>query len=173
MANFTVKQQVQGVSLAIEVLGDLKRGARNRVLRPALAKGSQILAAEYKARLGTVRSRKKRGRTGQMRKAVGTVVKTYGNGNLAAVTGPRSKPSFKIAVGTRVRGRNVGQTIYHDPAKVGHLVEGGHGGPHAAGPHPDLEESATAKKSAIDQAVIGEIDRQLGKIAARAAAKGL
>ncbi len=64
-----------------------------------------------------------RGPTGLLKKSIGKKSKWY-RGTRVVIIGPRK--GFKVAVGTYKRGPRKGQTKWHNPANIAHLVELGH-----------------------------------------------
>lgn len=76
-------------------------------------------------------------RSGQLKKSLGFRPRTYKT-SVFAVVGPRS--GFRTEIGGKP----------HDPKKIAHLVELGHGGPHAAQPKPFL-------RPAFDQTVTSNL----------------
>lgn len=70
-------------------------------------------------------------RSGQLKKSLGFRPRTYKSG-VMAIVGPRK--GFRTVVNDKP----------HDPAKIAHLVELGHGGKHAAEAHPFLRPAMDA-----------------------------
>jgi HK97 gp10 family phage protein len=177
MQGFTVGGELKGMADAVSRLHGLRQGAANRVLRPAIAKGCRIIAKAVKACIrpsGRTYTRKKvakdfsveeRQVRGLLKKSIGAVVKVE-KGVVTGKVGARR--GFKVAIGKRIRGKWKGKTIYYSPSRVVHLVELGHGGKHAAGPHPFLRPGFNNSK---DEAAAVIADEIKARIAARVQSK--
>src|SRR5262249_13206389 len=81
-----IKGELQGLEGVLARLRGLKQGARNKVLRPALAKGARIVAKAVKAQVKALVRR----RTGLLEKSVGSVVVAEG-GTVVGLVRPRAK----------------------------------------------------------------------------------
>lgn len=151
------------------------------VFRRAVTKATVPLLAAMKTKLApkSGASEAEVGATGQTRKSLGRKIKTYPSGTIVGMVGPRT--GFAIPIRTRERDSTVkrkdgsvaktGETIYHDPAKVAHLVEFGHGGPHAAPPHPFARPAYEETKPAMATIIQNETASGLEKVALAAASK--
>lgn len=139
-------------------LEGLKQGTQNAILRPAIRSGSAIINAAAKMQL-----RKGHGLiTGQMRRSMGVVIRTpRKRGSMYAVIGPRH--GFRIPV----RATKAGGVKYHDPAKIAHLVEYGHGGPAPANPTPFLRPAIDATRGGVLSTMRTKIQGGLSALAAR------
>lgn len=113
--------------MKLQLSGDITLLARFHELPPKLqkkwgrrgvAKAARLMVKAAKAKCPI--------RTGQLKKSLGFRPRTYKTG-VFAVIGPRG--GFQTVGGD---GRK------HDPKKIAHLVEMGHGGPHAAEAKPFL-----------------------------------
>ena len=111
----------------LQLSGDITLLARFHELPPKMQKKYGRRGVAKAARL-MVKSAKAKCpvRTGQLKKSLGFRPRTYKTG-VFAVIGPRG--GFETVGGD---GRK------HDPKKIAHLVEMGHGGPHAAEAKPFL-----------------------------------
>lgn len=119
------------------------------------------------------------GQTGQMLKSLGRKVKSYPSGTVVGMVGPRT--GFAIPIRPRERDSTVkrkdgsvakkGETIMHDPAKIGHLVEFGHGGIHPAPPHPFARPAFEESKSEMTLILQAETASGLERVALAAASK--
>lgn len=78
---FVVKAQVTGLGKVLAALADLKQGARNRILRKALAAGAKPMLARAKQLAPS--------ETGLLRRSLRTVIYTEG-GKVIAEIGPKS-----------------------------------------------------------------------------------
>lgn len=168
-------------------LDGLKMGRRNVILRTACTKACRILAKAAGAKLrDRRREQKKQGitRNGLLKKSMGYVVRVYGN-KVVGVIGPRN--GFKTQIGVRTRGgaqRTVeivrrkytktvtvqtkkGDPIFEDPAKIGHLVEFGHGGPHPAPAYPFMRPAWDENAARIEQLFAEEVSVGLRKLVER------
>lgn len=105
--------------------------------RRGVAKAARIVVKAAKANAPK--------RSGQLKKSLGYRPKTYKSG-VFAIVGPRK--GFRININGKP----------HDPAKIAHLVEMGHGGPHAAPEKPFLRPAMDSTRGQ-QMAVIGEAMR--------------
>lgn len=147
--NATISFKVEGIEHLKASLSRYK-GAMPKAMRKGVTAGSRRVAKAGKANLGTVRQRKLRELTGILRESMGFKIKNYGEGNVIGVIGPRV--GFRRQVGVRKRDgkkSKAGDPIYHDPAKIAHLVEFGHGGPHPAPPHPFMRPAYETSKAGV------------------------
>lgn len=97
---------------------------------------------------------------GLLRKSLGVIVKVYKKVRVIALIGPRR--GFRRQVGTVRRGKRAGLPIYQDPAKIAHLVEYGHGGPHPAPPKPFLRPATDSSQSAVVNEMAESLKQDLG-----------
>ena len=102
--------------------------SRRRIVRPGISKSARFVSRMARSKAPV--------QSGLLRKSIGVVVRTYENGNVVGVVGPRH--DFKRPVSsskgrkTIVTKRNVGQfadssnkIVLQNPVKYAHLVEGG------------------------------------------------
>ncbi len=102
-----VKATVTGLDQLKAQLEAMGKTVGNRIARKAITAGISIVAKDAKS-LAPVRS-------GTLRRSMGTKVKTLPNGKTIGLAGPRR--GFK----KEIKGHMI------DPAKYGHLAEGGRG----------------------------------------------
>lgn len=150
-----IKAEVTGLRELTAKLQKIGKGA-TKVARKMATKGSQILAKEIKRRapIGQSLIGNKKGKlvaAKLLKKSIGSKVKVY-RGIAVGIIGPRK--GFRTQIGVRIRGKNKGQPYYQDPAKIAHLVESGHGGPHAAPAHPFQGPSFKVVESSIRSAML-------------------
>jgi len=121
--------KLEGHDQLIAKLNQLPVKLQKKHSRAAIAKAARRLVKAAKEKCPK--------RSGQLKKSLGFKPRTYKSG-VYAIVGPRS--------GFRTVDDN-GRV--HDPAKIAHLVEFGHGGPHAAEAHPFLRPAfdATVKSN--------------------------
>lgn len=143
---------LDGDKAMVRHLLSLPRKVQRRVLRPAVTKGSRVISSAAKKQIPTRTQSRKAGtiRTGQLRKSIGQKVKTYGN-TVVGVIGPRS--GFAIEADGRI----------HDPVKIAHLVEYGHGGPASAPAHPFMRPAFQQSKWAAGIKLQQEVRLRLQK----------
>ena len=132
------------LDIKVELLGDKELDrmlagwnavSRRRIVRPGISKSARFVSRMARSKAPV--------QSGLLRKSIGVVVRTYENGNVVGVVGPRH--DFKRPVSsskgrkTIVTKRNVGQfadssnkIVLQNPVKYAHLVEGGTQ-PHAIG----------------------------------------
>lgn len=152
-----IETQVVGMEEVKARLNLLKLNIQKKALRRGITKISRLITKSAKAKAPKEIGGKgslARARAGTYRKSIGQKVKTYSNGAVVGIIGARK--GFRKQIGVRVRGANKGQPIFHDPAKIGHLIELGHGGPAPAGPHPHLRPALNEHKGAPAVRIIGE-----------------
>lgn len=94
-------------------------------------------------------------RSGQLKKSLGFKPRTYKTG-VFAIVGPRS--GFR----TEINGKP------HDPKKIAHLVELGHGGPHAAPAKPFLRPAFDQTVGSNVALIAAELRAGLAEEAAKA-----
>lgn len=98
---------------------------------------------------------------GLYRKSIGRKVKvTRGKGY--ALVGARRGFKTQVKVTRRAReGKPAGSPVYQDPAKIGHLIEFGHGGPHPAPAKPHLRPGYDLAKSIATRVMADEARKDL------------
>lgn len=168
-----IEAKVDGVQDLSKQLFLLEKGPRRKVLRRSLNKAADIPLKAAKALVV-------KGATGQLRKSLGKKIKASGSTATGyGVIGPRK--GYKVQVGVTKEDKTVtrkifkakrgpggrfagfeqtgtetkvvpaGTPIYHDPVRIAHLVEFGHGGPHAAPAHPFLRPAWDQNKEAVEK----------------------
>lgn len=118
---FQIQVQVAGLRPLLRKLDDLKRGARNRILRPAIAKAARIIVKQAK--------RNAPKDSGALRRSLTSVIRIgRKSGQIYAVIGPETGER-KDRQGSRSKTRFgkwlAGQGIPNRPANYAHLVEFG------------------------------------------------
>lgn len=114
--------------------------------------------AMLKAGRRVVRAAKKRvpKNTGQLKKSLGMKRKLYRrSGTIVAIVGPRT--GFRAVVNGKP----------HDPAKIAHLVELGHAGPHAASAKPFLRPAMDETAQSNVVLIASELTKGLAEEAAK------
>lgn len=164
----SMRVKLTGLDPLVKKLKGMKRSVQNRILNRALRAGARpiITAARQAAPHDT----------GLTKKSLGMVLRRNRKRTSAyVVMGPRSD---YLMIRDRATG---GKTVLHGkatanlassltatqrlhvPAKVAHLVERGHGGPHAAGPHPFLRPALEGQKAAAESRMAAVIREELRK----------
>ncbi len=141
--------EVTGLKEIVERLQQLDRKVKKRIVRKAVTKAARPVLRAAKEKCPTrktpplVLSRKgmrewtKLEDVQVLKKSLITKIKAYARGAVAAIIGPRSGTKVQVGTVRRKRlGATVGMPIFEDPARIAHLVEFGHGGPHPAPPRP-------------------------------------
>ena len=154
--SFTIKGELSGLREVMKRLDSVNTALRRTILRKAVTAGGRIIRSAVRGRAPT------RAKVGGnivdlklLKKSIALRVRVYRNGGaVVAVIGPQT--GMKEVIGIVTRGSNKGQWIYEDPAHVAHLVEFGHGGPHAAGANPFVRPGFQDSK-----ATAAELVRQL------------
>ncbi len=145
-----------------EVIQALKALGRDRsigssVLKPAVTAAAKPIWLSARRRLKIVDQTRS---TGALQKSLGAVVRVYRRGiRVVGVVGPRSGHK------TTRDGRP------HNPANVGHLVEGGHGGPRPAPAHPFLEPALNAQLGRVTRILTTKLWDGIKKVAKRRRSK--
>jgi hypothetical protein len=157
--------QMTGFAELVQNLSTLGPRVYNRAVRTGLDKGSRSTVKRSRSlcrkRMTQVRRLNRKG--AQMRERTGALEKSMGvrltenrkRLTASAVIGPRQ--GFVIAYDRRTgkvlsgkgktfRANRARFKIVHDPSKIGHLVELGHGGPHPAPAYPFLRPAWDAGK---------------------------
>ena len=169
MAKIQIKTRVdidglKELDAALKALG--KPSTIRRVLRPAVMAGARIIRRRAKALVPV--------KHGHLRKSIAAKVKTYRNGNVVGVVGPRS--DYHIVRRSEVTG-NI-QRIR--PSNYAHLVEKGHAikfskkGPvvgHVPA-RPFMKPAFEGGRAEIGAAMKSKVQSGLEREAAKAAAKG-
>lgn len=144
MASFRIKGRLDGLQEVLANLDGVAKKVRKKAVRTGVAKAGRLLARAAKAN-------SPQGGTGQLKRSIGSKVKTYPSGVVVAIVGPRKGFAVVDAKGKK-----------HDPANIAHLVEFGHAGPHPAPAHPFLRPAFDTSKGACLQAIADEIAAVLG-----------
>lgn len=160
---FAIRGEVEGMKGALATLAHLKGAARKRIVRRGLTLCARILAKAAK-RLAPKE-------TGLLRKSIASKVKTYPNGSVVAIIGPRDDAKFRQPV-VRKKGKWFPSTVTANPVKYAHLVELGHGGRAAAPAKPFLAPALAASQSQVKARFAQAVREGLEKEAAKAAGKG-
>lgn len=175
--------KIEGVAPLLRRLEAIKKSLKNKAERKMVTKGSVPIQKAAKAK--APRRTKTGGITvvGTLKKSLGKRVKR-GRAGYIAVVGPRLGHRRQIGVRIGRQGRRAsgalrgeggrfiareklvpktGAPIMHDPAKIAHLVEKGHGGPHAAGAHafmePALQQGAPEAQRIMQEVAWAEIQK--------------
>jgi HK97 gp10 family phage protein len=155
--SFTIKGKIDGLDSLFRSLDGFKAGVRTRVVRKMTEAGSLPILQAARRNAPT--------RTKNLKKSMGRRTKTYSSGVVVVAIGPRV--GFRTQIGVRKRGKRKGEPIYHDPAKIAHLVEYGHAGPTPAPAHPFMRPAfdenvgaARARKEAVGETgIAAEVGR--------------
>lgn len=145
----------------LDAFGAINKAMRTKVVRRAVNLSTRPLLAKAKEKL----KEDGIGVTGQLRKSMGRKVKTYPSGVVVGMVGPRV--GFKVLIKTTPEGKQV----FHDPARIGHLVEQGHGGPAPAPPHPFMRPAFDESRGEVARIMQSEVTSGLEKEAIKAAGK--
>jgi HK97 gp10 family phage protein len=105
-------------------------------------------------------------RTGTFRKSLVKKVRIWRRGVVAAVVIGPDRHVMKV-LGMRSRGKSKGDPIRHVPAKIAHLVNRGHGGPHPAQAHPFINPAYEQNKERSSQMVFDVVLKVLRQEAAK------
>lgn len=164
---FTIKGKLEGVGDVFKRIENLKRSARNKILRPAINSAASVVLKAAKAKVPersnaplNIESLK------LLKKSLGRKSKTYPSGAVVAIVGARK--GFRAQIGVRVRNgvkSKIGDPIYEDPANIAHLVEFGHGGPHPAPPHPFLRPAYDETKGQVTSLIASKVKEGIAKAA--------
>jgi hypothetical protein len=139
-----MKIVVTGDKKLRKVFKQLPQAAQRRVLAKVVTRGAKplVVAARRKARRMTgalaksIKVRRPRPKYKTTRLAV--VGPAYGKKAYRQQWNKRKKSVTLRAVGKKRESEYEG-LMYRNPGKYGHLVEGGHGGPHPAPAYPFME----------------------------------
>jgi HK97 gp10 family phage protein len=138
--------QLMGDVTLLKRLHDLPVKVQKKIGRRAIAKAARKLVKAAKARVPM--------RSGQLKKSIGYRPRTY-KSNVVAIVGPRK------GFATTVDGKR------HDPAKIAHLVELGHGGPYAAEAKPFLRPAMDSTTQSNLQLIGAELASGIEQEAAK------
>jgi HK97 gp10 family phage protein len=152
---FTISGRIEGLSEVLKALEGFERKITEKGTYSAINAATKVVLRSAKAGCPTDNSPHLTTR-GLLKKSLGRKIKKYrGSRVVVGIVGPRT--GFKRQIGTRTRGPNAGQPVYEDPAKIAHLVELGHGGPHPAPPHPFMRPAFDSSQSAALDAAQGAV----------------
>lgn len=166
---FSTSAKVDGLDPLLAFLDGVKRSVRNKWFRRGLTKGARVIAKSAKAKLKPAKDAdgKTIAREGLLKKSITIKVVVDDSKKKAfGIIGP--KQGMKTQIGTRTRDgkkSKAGDPIFEDPAKIAHLVEYGHGGPHPAPPHPFMRPAWDENKAAAQAAIADEITRGIAEVA--------
>ena len=140
----------KGLMAAME---HMKLSSARKIMRPAINRGLSIVNREAKNRAPV--------KSGQIKRALGKKLgRTKGKDRVSGRVYVRSGYAIEI------NGKP------HDPAKIAHLVEFGHGGPKPAPPHPFLRPALASTQTRVKVEVTNKAKERLTAEAAKARAKG-
>jgi len=108
--------------------------------RRALTKAGRLVVSAAKPHVPV--------RYGHLADSLGQRGRTYGNHTVVSVVGPRAGHKFTFIDPDGKK---------HVPAKIAHLVENGHGGPHPAGPHPFLRPAYDETRQSTRAVIVVEL----------------
>ncbi len=175
--SFKVTSEITGLADLLATLHGLKRGVRNRVLRPAIDKAVRIVAKRVKTLAPVAaqtyarrQSAKEQGLSaaklnGIVKKAITSKVIVTRAGLVIGKVG--AKKGIKVRIGTVTRGKNKGQPIMQSPSRILHLIEKGHGGPHPAPAHSFLRKGFDESKGEAAAAFQAAAAAGIAKMIAR------
>lgn len=123
----------------IRALNKLPNAIYNRVIAKVNAKVMKPVVARARA-LAPIDS-------GLLKKSLGAITRKYPR-NSAVLTILGARSGFSATSGRTTKD---GKEQVHVPAKIAHLVELGHGGPHAAPAHPFLRPAFDGQKASMLQ----------------------
>lgn len=159
--------EIQGLKPTLRSLLVFKAGTQRKILRPAMNKGTRLLAKILK-KLVPVRksvSSNMSYKGGQSKKSMASKVKTYKE-TVVGIVGPRK--GYKLQVGIRVRGKSKGQPFYTDPINISHLIDLGHGGPHpASGAHfmqQAQDEARGPVLSVVKRSIVEGVEKEASRL---------
>lgn len=154
---FAIKTEIKGLEQLTKKLRLLKNP--QKAMQAAVRKGGRVILAA--ARAGCpVDTNPHLTKHGLLKESLGVVVKKGKKETAFALVGPRR--GFRQEVGTVRSGPRAGLPIYEDPAKIAHLVEYGHGGPHPAPPHPFLRLAVDTTQVEVATAMAEQMSKDLG-----------
>jgi hypothetical protein len=150
---YLVKGEVAGLKECQAALAGVEKRVRKAAVRRGVAAGAKTVVKEARKRV--------RRRSGLLAKSLGSKVKTFKNGTVVGIVGPRT--GFRKVVGQRTRGKNKGKVVYENPTQIAHLIEKGHGGPHPARAYPFLRPALEESGPEIAFAVSVAVGKELHK----------
>ena len=107
-----VTREIIGAEAAFGNLAELKKSARNKILRKAVTQATRLVLAGVKGYAKKIRD------SGLLYRSLGSKVKTYSNGTVVGIVGPR-KGFGQVVVS------KTGKREKRDPIFYAHLVERG------------------------------------------------
>jgi HK97 gp10 family phage protein len=166
MAGFTITGTVDGLQPIINRMRGFKDGVKNRALKRGLTKVGRLVKKSAKALAPVDTTTQGLTVKGLYKKSMDFQVSVI-RGTVVVKIGPKSN---KQQVGTRKRGgkkSKPGDPIFQNPAKIGHLVEFGHGGPHPAPAKPHMRPAWDATRGLVLPIIAAEVDVEIGKQAVK------
>lgn len=172
------KFRIEGAKELEKRLVEFGPKIHRKVMKQAINAGAEPVVKAAKSALASMPERPGWRRTNLTKKAIGKRVIAYSKTQTTiAVIGPRvgfagmltsrgkvSRDKSVLAEARKINRLARARVVkIHDPAKIAHLVEGGHGGPHAAPPHPfllpALNQTISQIKEAMSQKIAVGIER--------------
>ena len=141
-----MRMQLSGDITLLHRFHQLPPKMQKKYGRRGVAKAARQLVKGAKARAPV--------RTGQLKKSLGFRPRTY-KGTVLAIVGPRRGFATTDETGKK-----------HDPARIAHLVEMGHGGPRPAPPHPFLRPAMDELAPTMAATIARELQAGLGEAGA-------
>jgi HK97 gp10 family phage protein len=148
-----------------QALAALPIEARDKGLRKGVRDAAKILLFVMQSRAPQ--------KTGILRESLGIKLGGKGMGVYAAV-GPRRsfKRRFDRVLRKRITLTNAWRRKRSEdfglevaiPTRYAHLVEHGHGGPHAAGAHPFMQSAVDATRNPVRTAIVTALQRALKRL---------
>jgi hypothetical protein len=160
---FNVSQYLDGATKTLAILAGLKVKIVKKITRHAMVKATAVLRKTTRTARGT--SAWRHADLHKLRKSLSSKVFISKDGKVFGLVGART--GDRIQIGSVASGPNKGAPIYYDPSKVLHLVEGGHGGPHPAPPHPFMKPALEASTSAIETTLETELNKGIADAVAK------
>jgi HK97 gp10 family phage protein len=159
-------------------LESLRKGAQNKILRPAVLDGAKVFRDGLKdsAPVMSITSAGKKGQ-GILKQSMVATVSTKG-GVVVGRAGPNKDVKIPVLENGQQKFRVVTRTarktgvkyqqrkyLWIKPSRYAHVVEHGHGGKHPAPPHPFMRPTYDGRKAEATQAVADRAEIELAKLA--------
>jgi len=136
--------KVEGIERLMQALTELPKRVQNKVLRKAVRKGATVLTRAM--RQGAPKKGSTEDATGQLRRSIGSRMKTY-RGTVVAIVGPRR--GFREELTTPG-----GKKVIRDPVKYAHLYEFGS---FRQAPHPFMTRAWNANRAQVSGIIKTEL----------------
>lgn len=159
---FSIRGEVSGLGPVLQAMQGMKLGVRNKALRRGVTKATRLVRKAAKALAPVDTTTVGLTEKGVYKKSIDVKVSVKGD-RVVGIVGPKR---MKVQTGVRRRkGKKseVGEAVYQDPSRIGHLLEFGHAGPHPAAAKPHMRPAWDANKNQASKIIADECWLEIAK----------